>query len=430
MSLPTTSSDASARKRCPLGRRLLLSLALLPVYLLAAELAYRGWLFARGEPYSAERVRSSLFWSAGAHDAPATTVDEPQNNARFLHPYIGWTDADTIHAIDRDVAYFRTSEATRTFDVLVLGGSVAMQFGNQGAEAIEKCLRRDPRLAERPIRVLGYGKLAFKQPQQVMFLTWLMSLGFHPDAVIELDGFNEATLGSVNVERGVHETQPYVDMWATLAAARDTNREDLELFADLRASQTAERAFAQSALNRGVAHSAILGTMAQGRLAKLQSESMVMQKRFIERLSGQSSSIIVHGPSFDGTPEAAAEDAVRSWYECSLAISAVCRAHGIIYVHALQPTLLEPGTKPATEEELASAKAADSWVTGVRLAYPKMREAGARLRANGVDFVDATGVFRDIHTSLYVDVCHFAPQGCWPLADVVTRALLDDLPKQ
>jgi hypothetical protein len=430
MNPSTTSPDGSARKSTRRGRRLLLSIALLPVYLLAIEGAYRGWLCVHGEPYSAERVRTSFYWSAGLRAGPDLPTDEIKHDTRFLHPYIGWIDTDTIRAIDRDVAYFRTPEAAACFDVLVLGGSVAMQFGNQGAEAIEKGLRRDPRLAERPIRVLGYGKLAFKEPQQAMFLTYLLSLGFHPDAVIDLDGFNEATLGAANVERGVHTTQPYVDLWATLAAGRDTNRSDLELFSDMRTAQLAERAFAQSALDRGVAHSAVLGTLASRRLAKMQSESLVKQKRFIERLSGESSSIIVHGPGFDGSPEAAAEDAVRNWYECSLAMAAVCRAHGILYVHALQPTLLEPDSKPATADELAGAKAADSWVTGVRLAYPKMREAGARLRASGVHFVDATGAFRDVRTPLYVDVCHFTPQGCWPIADIVTRALLEDLPKQ
>jgi hypothetical protein len=430
MDLPTNSPDGSARMPSRRWRRLLLSILLLPVYLLAIEGAYRGWLFVRGEPYSAERVRTSFFWSAGERPAPELPADGLEHNTRFLHPYIGWIDTDTMHAIERDVAYFRTPESAACFDVLVLGGSVAMQFGNEGAEAIEKCLRRDARLAERPIRVLGYGKLAFKEPQQAMFLTYLLSLGFHPDAVIELDGFNEATLGAANVERGVNTTQPYVDLWATLAAGRDTNRSDLELFSDMRSAQQAERAFARSALDRGLAHSAVLGTLASRRLAKMQAESLVKQKRFIDLLSGQSSSIIVHGPGFDGSPEAAAEDAVRNWYECSLAISGVCRVHGIVYVHALQPTLLEPDTKPATADELASAKAADSWVTGVRLAYPKMREAGAHLRANGVHFVDATGAFREIRTALYVDVCHFTPQGCWPIADIVTRALLEDLPKQ
>ena len=56
----------------------------------------------------------------------------------------------------------------------------------------------------------------------------------------------------------------------------------------------------------------------------------------------------------------------------------------------LQPTLHDAGSKPATPGELAIGIIDTAWMEGVRLGYPRLREAGQRLCEQQVNFIDAS----------------------------------------
>ena len=107
---------------------------------------------------------------------------------------------------------------------------------------------------------------------------------------------------------------------------------------------------------------------------------------------------------------------------------AICESQGMFYMHVLQPTLHDPGAKPATSEELANGKAPDTWMEGVELGYPRLRKAGADLAQEGEHFLDASGVFRGIERTIYIDSCHFVGDGNRILADAIADELLRSYP--
>ena len=109
-------------------------------------------------------------------------------------------------------------------------------------------------------------------------------------------------------------------------------------------------------------------------------------------------------------------------------LHALCTDRGIFYLHVLQPTLLDPGSKPLTERERTFLDVEEALVQGVRLGYPRLRAAAARLREHGIAFADASGVFRETPGEIYDDACHFQRPGTELLGEAVGAAFLRELP--
>ncbi len=92
------------------------------------------------------------------------------------------------------------------------------------------------------------------------------------------------------------------------------------------------------------------------------------------------------------------------------------------YLHVLQPTLHDPGAKPMAPREVQRGGIQPSYKQGVLLGYPAMRAEGQRLAALGIDFFDASMIFRDVEEPLYYDNCHFIKKGVVMFADQVATA--------
>jgi hypothetical protein len=136
------------------------------------------------------------------------------------------------------------------------------------------------------------------------------------------------------------------------------------------------------------------------------------------------------GPSPASWGDTAAQRIVGAWSESSLSIHAMCAARGIRYLHVLQPTLHDVGSKVLTPEEVESGKASEVWVRAVHDGYPLLRESGARLAARGIAFVDLSGIFRDLAEPTYYDMCHFRGRGAELFAERTVRELLALLPAE
>lgn len=435
---PPSSPVAPAPRARPRGRALLLGLALLVASLLAVEGLYRVVLRARGIPWNraaaTEEVRqrvSSLTRSVPSPEAaPVEPTADPEGRLREqLHPYFGF-DAPAIleDAVTAELAYFATPASHEALDVLILGGSVSARFHDFGGPTLIEGLRADPRFAEREIRLLRHGRGSYKQPQQVMVVTYLLSLGYRPDVVINIDGFNEVALALENGLQGVHPLQPSLPRWGHLVTGKRLDPEGVQILWDARRAQLGASALGSWALEHGLLHSAVVGRAVLRRLNAMQGASARAHARLLGRLGGTSDPALA-GPPHARETDAILGTAVEGWVESSRTLHALCAARGAHYLHVLQPTLHDEGSKPLTEREVATSGAAQSWIDGARLGYPLLRAAAGRLRAAGVDFLDASGVFADQRGSLYFDVCHFRPAGHHTLARAIAAALLEGLPR-
>jgi hypothetical protein len=177
------------------------------------ELIARGGLFLIGGPdWHAEQTRL------------ADSGLELQDRGEFEHPYVGITLAPTDPgrlpadptAVINSLGFPHATEPVQRrsedkFVIAIAGGSVARQFATLGrARLIERLTASEP-LRGRDIQVICLAIEGFKQPQQLMAVNYVLSLGGEFDAVVNLDGFNELVVADGN--REVEASVVYPRSW-------------------------------------------------------------------------------------------------------------------------------------------------------------------------------------------------------------------------
>lgn len=401
--------------------------------LVLLECGWRVVLRFRSGAYDADAARARVEQLASGMLASVPTLEAgeftgaPRDELRALSPYYGWESPQSQQALVDQQAFCASAERKNVFLVLVLGGSVAqhMTGGPATAPKFREVLGALPRVAGREVVVLGWARGSFKQPQQAMLFAYLLTLGIVPDALVEIDGFNEVALGNDNAQLGVHPLQPHWPMWGRLASGRALSAEALDGLAELHTLRGDARALAEGSALRFT--SAVTGTLVARRAESLHARFGAAQARLVATLSAHAGEDPARGPRYTAGTDAALEECARGWAESSRALFAACRAHGLPYLHVLQPTLHDEGSKPRTAQELERGGAAAAWIEGARRGYPVLREHGARLVRDGVPFVDLSRIFDDFTETAYVDVCHFHGAAMRKFSDRVARELATQL---
>lgn len=425
----------SAPRRSAAWRKLALGFGVLVLTLVLVEIGYRVVSAARGHAYDAGETAEAIRKVSGlvsqrlpvAQDAAAAGAADP---LLLLHPYFGFDIAAAQPEIAEGEQYFQRPESAQTFDVLIVGGSVAAHFATESSATLMQLLGEDPRLAGHPIRVHRFPRGGIKQPQQLNQVTYLFCMGWRPDLVLCIDGFNELALSNYNARAGMHPLHPSQPHWAHLAAGRSATRDELDLYAAIRGAQSLTEQRAARALELGLQHSALLGNFARGWVGSAAQRYYDAYRKYTESLAARPASPGVQGPPFPGDFAARLDGMVRAWGEASRSLNAVCNARDTLFVHVLQPTLLDEGSKPLTQKERQGGAAGEAWTEAVRNGYPKMRELGRGLRERGIRFLDASMLFADVKEDLYYDACHFTKPGNEKLAAAIAAFVRESLPKR
>lgn len=409
--MPAPASDSSGRAATPRrrGRRVLLALVSATLTVCAAEFGHRLWQSSRGRPFDAAATLAEL--RSTARVAPAGDARASDELVVTLHPYFG---GETEHDVSRVVERFTREPESESLRVLVFGGSVAHFLARDVAELASERLAAVPALAGRRVEIFDCAHDAYKQPQQLNKLTYLLARGFRPDLVIELDGFNELALARWNWVERTDPLFPTFGLWSIATQSASFSAADYERIGAAWSLRRDARALAERAESWGLHHSSIVSRWLLARI-RAQNERIDALERAQsnpEALApGSSRWYQIHGHEVPADNDAAMELCLRAWEECSVSMAALCEARGIAYLHVLQPTLYDLGSKPLSPGEQATADEFHFWRPPVRRHYATLRERGARLRARGVEFLDASHVFAGVERELYYDQCHFVVEG-------------------
>jgi hypothetical protein len=405
--------------------------------LVLVEIGMRLYLRISGEPYNRAALRGEVAHLASLNQDFVPRPDGAKNLSptdnpgaeRSLHPYVGWEIADGYRMLANEYAWMRSPESAGALKILMLGGSVTDIFDNDeyGIGPLTKLLKADPRLANREIHFFRFGRGGFKQPQQVNYIVFLLSLGMIPDVVIDIDGFNEVALGNNNLSEGSHPAYPSASHWAQLATWGTSDRNALDMVAEIRSTQHAIDRWCGLFSTWHLDRSCLLGKLALRRLLALRNELVQQFRAYSNYLSRRPSPASTLG--LEGGEKAAVEASVLDWMECSRTASDICRARGILYLHFLQPTLHDKGSKTLTPKEIEQGGMLETWKRGVELGYPLMRAKGEELKKLGVNFIDLSQIFKDRKDDIYFDACHFATTGNEILAAHIAQELLARLPE-
>lgn len=415
-------------------------LLIIGVWLLCEFVSYLGLTVMHGSTPRFEEL-------AAARDAVLGVGEKRDEQKLFelpavVHPYLGNVHNPDVLKAAATHAGFEVTEFGFFDDkrplqrqredrvvIGIFGGSVAWWFSSLGAAALTQELQKSPYFAKKQILLVRAALGAYKEPQQLTALSYLLTLGAQFDAVINLDGFNEVTLPHIhNVRKGIFPIFPayWHDLLEPLANAG--SQEWLGKLAYLQSVRKDVAAFANREYLRKSPTVNLVWELVERILgAKIARMKLERQKSAESGAEGEKLPYAIRGPKFPSESEHdISVDLARYWRRASILMNGLCAAKGIEYFHFLQPNQYVPGSKPMSEEEKKIALDPSSdWKRLVEIGYPLLEDEIPEIRKAGVRFFDLTNLFAKSSAVLYNDnCCHFNLAGNAELAQAIAKELI------
>ena len=359
-----------------------------------------------------------------------------------LHPYFGpihrpgipfdvppelqTTDAGPVVATNNfgfasryDYPFAKTNE--RQFIIGIFGGSVGQYFCRIGAGRLEEDLRQNAVYRNKELVTLCFSHEGYKQPQQLLVLSYFLSIGQVFDVVINIDGFNEVALGNINDQYGWDVSMPsheHLDPLVNLVNQATLTPAKLDSL--YRITHYRERLNA-IAVRSNATHVASVEFI-------LRHYHAFVQRRYEQELgdfdrlpSNPPASSVIHV-----TPKVKARsgdevfaDIAANWQASSLAMQQLLGARNVAYVHVLQPNQYYSTRVFSDEEKKIAFNDASPFKAGAERGYPLLErqlEPGA---------LNAVHLFDRERAPMYIDdCCHYSVAGNHLLADFIASSVL------
>ncbi len=346
------------------------------------------------------------------------------------HPYLGYVrqEGDLRAAQGQDYLQGKKPVVTAAQDgvaiVGIFGGSVAEQFSKFGSGALRQYLASDPRFVGKKIEIVTGAVAGYKQPQQLLAMNYLLSLGQHFDLILNIDGFNElAGPPNANIPNNVSPSFP--TGWSYLAD-RMPNLDVLDAVGGVTHARHARRQLASSvnAVPLSCCSATLqyvwkgIDTVLTRRVASAQQELAHVAAAQPEITDPQPIAYKADGELL--------QELVGEWERSSSLMATIAQAQGIAYLHFLQPNQYVANAKPLSREEMRTAVNVNSpYRQWVAQGYPLLRQAGERLRGRGEQFHDLSTVFHNVPGTVYKDdCCHLNADGNALMAASIGQAIV------
>jgi hypothetical protein len=334
----------------------------------------------------------------------------PTNNFGFASPH--------------DYPFSKTSP--NQLVIGIFGGSVGAWFCQVGAHRLVADLQANAYFKSREIVPLCLSHEGYKQPQQLLVLSYFLSIGQVFDMVVNIDGFNEVALSSFNNQRGIDVSMPsamHLEPLVNLVNQATLTPHKLQSLAAI--EQYKERInylVGRLQHNRIAAINFVLERLHRSATASYQAELV----RFSSLPSNPSqSSLILATPSVVQRDETRAlADAAKAWAEASTLMHTMLAARGVPYFHILQPNQYFTTRSFSAEEAKVARSDASPFRKGAEKGYPMLVTESEKLKSRE-SFLNATGIFDRESSAVYIDdCCHYTLRGNQLLADAIARQIL------
>lgn len=405
--------------------------------LLAAEaLTVLGYVAVRRAAFPRANYRDTAAFIAGTSqkdvkptpDGPGLMLNEV---VEVIHPYLGYVlhpdrnpGVSPLGFPGNDTLIFEPS-ADRLV-VGVVGGSFAAGFSRTGRDHLAAAF--EP--LDREVVVVNLAMAGYKQPQQLLALTWALSLGAHFDVVLNVDGFNDIVLPIVN--NLSENVNPYYPRRWNRRVSAYFSPEEAVLLAGIAEIDQKRRDNARRFLRWRLDRSVVMSLAWRSRDLLLTNHRADYALRLESARPSGEARFLTHGPEFgDGGGESLYDTLAGYWQRCSEQINIICEGNDIAYYHLLQPNQYVEGSKPMSTEERQVAITDDHFYReSTREGYPSLRRHGELLEANGIRFADLTMIFEDVPEPIYVDdCCHINALGYQIIADRLREMVMADHPE-
>ncbi len=426
--------DASAGRNRTIARMALAAAVTLVLF----EIAFRVYAAVWLPGYTPSGIRArTLPPEVGAAERAG---DEGESYFVVPHPYLGYVEASgatlegmlgpdrlaaqvgnarpdwlrrevsNVGFVDaRDYPFRRDPD---DYLILVVGGSVARWLALQGGPTLAERIEDDPRFEGRDVVVVNAAVGGYKQPQQLLATTYLYALGLEPDAVINVDGFNEVALAMQNVAKQVSPAFPSATHWAHVLSDGAPTAPLRRALAAIELAR-ARRDDASRAAHRW---SGISNVAAYWYVRRAETHAAEAAHRELEykELSladvREDAADALAGPWHDEPIEERVREIVGLWSRGSRGLAAFCAELDVHYLHLLQPTAHDWNDGPAKPFTPAELDAIGPRGVGLALAveelYPRLRAELEALAADGIAARDCSRLFANEPRTLYYDRAH------------------------
>ena len=424
-----------------------INLALLAVLVEAISIAT--YFFQTGEffyRHSSNRKLVGLTTPTGAINQGSEQAATPQQ----LHPYFGFIDRvgmghrfsfSQVNHISNNFGFASTysypfrRQNPDQFIVGVFGGSVAQNYSffEMERNILAAELRKLPALADKEIIILPFAVGAYKQPQQLIVLSYFLSIGQDLDLVVNIDGFNEVVLSSVNERDGFERSMPYKYVIVPLVrlASSNVSEAELQLTLDIirnkKQLENSIKSIETSRFATGYLISWIRAKFAQRRYRQQLIELDRLQTVGIN--SGQLNTQFPARPQLD--EDRRFQEIVADWSTSSLLMKQLLDQRNISYFEFIQPNQYQPTGRIFSESEGAIAIVeSKGYRPGVSKGYPLLLAELPRLQQAGVNVQSAINVFDKVDDAVYEDdCCHYNERGNQIFGEFVASAIAQALRK-
>lgn len=335
------------------------------------------------------------------------------NNFGFVSPY--------------DYPFRKTSD--RQFVIGLFGGSVGLWFCEIGAPRLLEDLKRDRAFADRDLVPLCFSHEGYKQPQQALVLAYFLSIGQRFDLVVNIDGFNDVALASLNNEHGLDISMPsaqHIEPLVNLVNQATLTPEKLESLATIIQARERLTTVRQAiAANRIASVNLVLDRYYRW----VQGNYVRELGRFSNLPSNPAANTLIQvtPPVKSRATDTLYADIADLWASSSVLMHDILNARGAQYFHFLQPNQYYT-TRRFPAEEAAIALNEDSPYRGsVEKGYPVLIAAAqSALSSRRIRFFDATHALDREPGPVYMDnCCHYTLAGNRALADFVATSILE-----
>ncbi len=442
LDMPSSSPSFASLKK----RRVRFRLVIVVATLIACELAsFMVVWIQTGQPVlwtEFQRKRSQIIgrfsgnnqFVIAKRDEGRTLGEGAGLRREVIHPYVGYALDPTVMPGINEFGFHKAKSdlpQARADDKLIVGivgGSVAETFAEQGMPVVERELAKHKEFRGKKVIAMNLASGGYKQPQQLMALTYMLTLGAKFDIVINLDGFNDVALHDAENAR-THTYPAYPRMWFDFVR-RFTDAETRRLTGHKEFLKAEMVSLARSSSRAPFCYSLTWGAfwnLRQQRLMKQYMDLEIAARDYVEHISTELP-YYVTGPKLAIGKNEEYLFLADVWSHCSLQLHRLCKANDIRYFHFLQPNQYVAGSKPMRRAEKALAvNTSYVYKPGVEKGYPLLVNEGKSLVQQGVRFTDLTNIFVDIERPIYIDeCCHFGEAGNEIIGIAVACAIRDD----
>ena len=343
------------------------------------------------------------------------------NNYGFISPY--------------DYPYTKTNN--NQVIIGVLGGSVASNYSIYEVQnkILEKKLQQLPQFKGKELIIISLATGGYKQPQQLITLNYLLSLGQKFDLVINIDGFNEVALANINNQNGLDFVMPSSSHVQALTglANNSLSTPALKTLLRIKDNKPKIKDALETLKDCTLASCNAVVSLYVEDLVKNYRRDVARFERYRQKPTeddNTAESVIYFYMQDPILTDAELFPKIANhWAKSSILIHEILKENNIPYFHILQPNQYYPTKRVFSEAEKKVAFSQDSpYQDAVKKGYPFLLKEVNELKANQINFFNGVSILDDTKELAYIDnCCHYQKIGENILSNFVADSVVNVL---